>query len=404
VTGTGNPLNGIFTPASPGVPRSLLKSRYNMPGPRFGFAWSPGSRGKTVVRGGYGIFYHWDNSNAENLRNNPPFTTSVSIYNTSLSNPSGGTSRVFPANLQAFDGQNYYPSVQQWSFGIQQELPGQFVFGATYVGNHAVHLDQQPNLNQPPPNLAVAQGTVNVNNVRPYLGYGNITYDERNGSAAYHSLQTVLSRRYADGLFVQASYTWSKSIVWNFGQDPFRQPNEEGLNSFDQPHNFTFSYVYTLPYLKGHNGIVRAALGGWETSGNATFSSGFPFTVTTSGDRAGVGGGTQRPNVVGPLNITGNVFGYFNSAAFALQPLGAFGNEGSNIVRGPGISNDITFNLFRNFKLGEKSNLRIGGEFFNIFNHANFSAVGAVFGSATFGNVTAALDPRHVQLSAKLVF
>jgi hypothetical protein len=107
---------------------------------------------------------------------------------------------------------------------------------------------------------------------------------------------------------------------------------------------------------------------------------------------------------VGPLNITGNIFGYFNTSAFALQPLGTFGNEGSNVVRGPGISDDISFNLFRTFRIKEATSLRIGGEFFNIFNHANFSTIGTVFGSPTFGNITAALDPRHIQLSARLVF
>ena len=407
VNGTGNALNGLFTPANlqgQNLPRSLLKNRYNMPGPRIGFAWTPAASSKTVLRGGYGIFYHWDNNNSENYRNNLPFTSSVSIYNTTLSNPAGGTQRAFPSNLQAFDARNLYPSVQQWSFGVQQELPARFVLSVSYVGNHAVHLDQQPNLNQPQPNLAVAQGSVNVNTVRPFLGYGNITYDERNASASYNALQSSVSRRYNNGFFLQASYTWSKALVYGFGQNPFVQPNEEGPNSYDQPHNFTFSYVYTLPFFTHRNGLLRSALGGWETSGNATFASGFPYTVTVSTDRAGVGGTGQRPNVVGPLNTTGNVFGYFNTSAFALQPLGTFGNEGSNVVRGPGISNDVTFNLFRNFRLGEARSLRIGGEFFNVFNHPNFSAIGTVYGSPTFGNITAALDPRHIQLSAKFVF
>ncbi len=408
VNGTGNPLNGIFTPTNLqglNLPRSLLKPHYNLPGPRIGFAWTPTQDGKTVLRGGYGIFYHWDNNNSENYRNNIPFTNSVSIYNTSLSNPAGGTQRVFPPNLQAFDANNLYPSVQQWSFGIQRELPGRFVLSTTYVGNHAVHLDQQPNLNQPQPNLAVAQGSVNVNTVRPYLAYGNITYDERNSSASYNALQIVLNRRFVSGLFFQANYTWSKSIVYAFGQNPFLQPDEEGLNSYDQPHNFTFSVVYKLPFFNGRSGIIKSALGGWEISGNATFASGFPFTVTVSADRAGVGGGTQRPNLAAPLVTTGNVFGYFNTSAFALEPLGTFGNEGSNILRGPGISDDINFNLFRNFRLGSESRyLRLGGEFFNIFNHANFSSIGTVYGSPTFGNITGALDPRHIQLSAKLVF
>ena len=405
--GTGNALNGIFTPTNLqglSLPRSLLEHHYVMPGPRVGFAWSPGGNSKTVLRGGYGIFYHWDNNNEENYRNNPPFTTSVSIYNTSLSNPGGGTQRLFPPNLQAFDARNLYPQVQQWSFGVQRELPAQVVLSAAYVGNHSVHLDQQPNLNQPPPNPGVAQGTVNVNMVRPYLGYGSISYDERNASGSYNALQINFNRRFNAGLMFQVSYTWSKSIVWGFGQNPFVQPDEEGLNNYDQPQNLTFSYVYDLPFFRHNQSWVGRALRGWETSGNATFASGFPITVTVSGDRAGVGGGTQRPNVAGLLNITGNVTGYFNTAAFALEPLGTFGNEGSNIIRGPGISNDITFNLYRNFSIHEGQQLRIGAEFFNVFNHPNFSAVGNVFGTPSYGNITAALDPRHIQFSAKLTF
>jgi hypothetical protein len=407
VPGTGNALNGIYTPANlqgQDVPQSLIKNHLAMPGPRFGFAWSPFGSSKTVIRGGYGIFYHWDNTNQENLRTNIPFTNSVSIYNTFLSNPTGGTQRIFPPNLQAFDGNFLYPSVQQWSFGIQQQLPAQFLLSVAYAGNHAVHLDQQPNLNQPQPNIGVAQGTVNVNTVRPYLGYGSITYDERNASASYNALQVALSRRMSNGLFLQANYTWSKSIVFNAGQNPFVQPNEKGLNSYDQPHNFTFSYVYNFPQLHQGGALLRGVVNGWETSGNATFASGLPLTVTISGDRAGTGSSSQRPNVTGPLNITGNVFGYFNTSAFALPALGTFGNEGTNVLRGPGISNSVNINFYRNVAIRERASFRIGAECFNVFNHANFSAVGTVFGSPTFGNLTAALDPRQIQLSAKLTF
>ena len=404
-SGSGDPLNGIFTPTNLkglDLPASLRKTRYVMPGPRVGFAWSPFGQ-KTVIRGGYGIFYHWDNANQESLRNNPPFATSANISNTLLSNPAGGTNKLFPANLQAFDPNYLYPNVQQWSLSVQRELPGQTVLSIAYAGNHAVHLDQSPNLNQPQPSLGVANGAVNVNTVRPYLGYGNIVWDERNASARYNSLQVSAIRRFENGLAFQASYTFSKSFAWGFGQNPIVQPDEKGLSNLDQPHNFTFNWVYELPFLR-----KNPVLGGWEWSGLATFASGFPFTVTQSGDRAGVGGGTQRPNVVGTPNIIGTVNQYFNTAAFALAPLGQFGNEGVSVVRGPGISDNYTMNFYKNFSFHvagrENQKLRIGAEFFNIFNHPNFSAVGAGFATATFGHVTAALDPREIQFSARLSF
>jgi len=409
--GTGNPLNGIVTPTNLqglNLPQSLRETRYVMPAPRIGFAWSPHNSTKTAIRGGYGIFYSWDTNNQESLRKNPPFSSSANISRASLSNPAGGTNEQFPANLNAFDPNYLYPDVQQWSLGIQRQLPGKFVLSVSYVGNHAVHLNQQPNLNQPQPSLAVANGSVNVNTVRPYLGYGTISWGERNASARYNALQVSANRRFDNGLAFQLSYTWSNSIAWGFGQNPFVQPDEKGLSNLSQPQNLTINYVYDLPLFRNGSGWKHAALGGWEWSGIATFSSGFPFTVTIPGDRAGVGGGTQRPNVAGAATILGTVAEYFNTAAFVLPALGTFGNEGPNAVRGPGISDDYTMNFYKNFTFrlfgAEGEKFRIGTEFFNIFNHANFSTVGNVFGSATYGHITAALDPREIQFSARLSF
>jgi hypothetical protein len=409
--GTGNPLNGIYTPTNQqglGLPPSLKTSSYVMPGPRLGFAWSPFNSQNWVVRGGYGIFYSWDNNSQEALQSNVPFTSSVNISNPSLDNPGGGANKLFPPNLTTVAWNFLYPTVQQWSFSVQRALPGQVVITAAYVGNHATHEDQTFNLNQPQPNLAVANGAVNVNTVRPYLGYGNITWDTRGASARYNGLQLSAVRRFENGLSLQASYTWSKSIAIGAGQNPTLQPDETGLASLDQTHNLTLNWVYELPFFRHSTGVAAAIFGGWETSGNATFSSGFPFTVTITGDRAGVGGGTQRPNVVGSATRLAQINEYFDVTAFALPALGTFGNEGVDTTRGPGISDDFNMNFYRNVTLrmwgGEGQKLRIGAEFFNIFNHANFSAVGAVFGSATFGHVTAAIDPREVQFSARLTF
>jgi len=143
-------------------------------------------------------------------------------------------------------------------------------------------------------------------------------------------------------------------------------------------------------------------------SGITTFQSGFPTTVTISGDRAGVGGGTQRADLVGLLIIhPGNVDNYFTTNAFALPPLGQFGNEGANILRGPGIAN-FDFNIRKNTPIrvrqDRRVDLQIGAEFFNLFNHPNFEGVGTVFASPSFGKLTSALDPRNIDFRLRISF
>lgn len=406
VPGTGDPLNGIITPTNQkglSLPESLSQTRYVMPGPRFGFAWSPRGNSKTVLRGGYGIFYHWDNNNHENLSQNPPFAQSVNISNTSLSNPASVPGSLFPPNLAAFDFQNLYPMVQQWSLGVQRELPAQTVLSVAYVGNHAVHLDQTININQPWPGSVT--GGANVNALRPFPGYGNINYDERSASAHYNALQVGLKRRFQGGWLVEAAYTYSKALTRGAGQD-ILQKSEQGLSDMDRSHAFTINYVYQLPFFKEQQSGIGKVLGGWEFSGITTFQSGFPFMVTIPGDRAQVGSGTQRPDLVGKITYPKQLDQWFDTSVFVPGPMGRFGNEGSNVVRGPGINN-WSMNFYKNTPVHFKDRTvatQFGAEFFNVFNHPSFAGVGASFGSSTFGHVTAALDPRIVQLRLKISY
>ena len=204
---------------------------------------------------------------------------------------------------------------------------------------------------------------------------------------------------------MQASYTWSKSIDDNATPYDIYSPAivQRALSSFDRRHMFIASYIWEVPFGSKLTGWQKKVVHGWQISGISSFQSGNPLTPGIAGDRAGSGGGGQRPECRrAPDDASGTL---------AMVQHVVVCGSGTRHVRecrtqhhpGPGINNwDVSFS--KRTELREGMTLQFRAEFFNLFNHAQWSAAGTTVGAATFGQVTSARDPRIGQLGLRLVF
>jgi len=407
VTGTQNFDNGVVVAGTPNAPfgKAMTNSVYNTFAPRGGFSYGLTRDNKTVLRGGFGMFHDRWSQFVSTVRNNWPFNQAATVFGTNFSNPGQGERRIFPIALSNFNSPWEIPYYMKWSFGAQRALPAEMLLDVSYVGTRGVSLPRIRDINQPAANVEIAAGRLNVNAARPFPGFAAINTYETSANSVYHSLQVSATRRFSRGFSLQGSYTWARSIDNNVTpvNSYAASRMDRAASNFDRTHVAVVSYVYELPFLRAHRGLAGRVLAGWQLSGITRFESGTPFTVTVPGDRAGIGGGSQRPDAVAPVVIEKTLARWFSTNSFATPALGTFGSAGRNIIRGPGLNNwDVSFS--KKTQVRENVALQFRGEFFNLFNHTQYSSVAAGLGGATFGQVTAARDPRITQLGLRLLF
>lgn len=417
-------LHGCLTsvPTALSSTRSTLTNDNNNFAPRIGFAYRIGSSGRTVMRGAYGIFYQAEPFNQfVFLSINPPFVSfydrfnNLSNFNTwDWFNPTAGLA---PGGVQFtyIPHNSRTPYLQAWNYGIEHDLGDNFIVDVSYVGNHDTKIWARTWPNQPPP------GPGDIQARRPYANVSTIAGDEPVGSANYNALQVQVDRRFSQGLSVLAGYTWAKAITDTQSaetgffvpdlQDNYNRRANRGLSATDTRHRFTLSALYELPfgakkrYLSATNPAIGKVLSGWQVAGIATFQTGQPLTATLAFDNPNVGEGAKLPNLIGnPNDGPKTVEQWFNTSAFATPAPYTFGNEGIDVITGPGIS-DVDLSLIKNTSLSERMNLQFRCEAFNFPNHAIFGQPQNTFGTPQFGQiVNTRLDNREIQFALRLSF
>jgi hypothetical protein len=450
-TGTYTPL--LFICGQSGYPKGCAHTDRNNFAPRVGIVYSLNP--KTVVRTGAGIFYALNDLNplfrlAAGLPGNVAQTLSNDAIAPRFSgfNPFGAAT-VGPTQIQAagIDINQRTSYSMQYSFGIQREIVRNVTLEAGYLASLGLKLEQnvQPNNAQPGAGaidprrtfagVQFAPGTVFpsyltvVGNTVPV---GQINYLPHSAQSNYHALYVRAEKRFTKGLSVLQAYTWSKAITnapqfRNAGgiggsenspaQDSYNLSAERGLASFHLGQRGVTTFVYDLPFgAKGKyvtQGVASKVLGGLQFSGVYTMQTGFPFTINVRGDSANVGAGTGgifvRPNAaygVSPV-LSGDERSterFFNTAAFLTPPQYTYGNVGRNTVIGPGLTN-FDMVVMKSVPVMEKVNLQLRFEAFNVANHSNYNIVGRIINDPlTFGKVQSQLDPRQLQLGAKVTF
>lgn len=439
-----------------GNPRGYWKGEKNNFMPRVGIAYQ--LRPRTVLRTGYGIFF-----DTVGINKNDAIQTGFSQSTPIQASLDGGltyiagTADPFPAGLlptlgatgglatnlgqpiSFFPVERKHPYLQKWSFGLQQELPFQFVTEASYVGTRGTrlgvtrHLNETPAqylsrlpvrdtarisfLNQQFPNPffgthpIYAQNITRANLLRPYPQFNEVTVNEPIGYSWYHSLQLRTEKRFSRGYTFQLGYTWAKTmeaIEFLNRTDPLPY---ESISTFDRTHRLVMSGIWELPF--GHRrrfgsqwpSVLNFIAGGWQLSGVVQRQSGPPLNwgdvwTLFTGDPDNVKLPKSQRSVDRWFNIDAG-FNRNNAQALAnnirVSPLRFGGLRADGQAR-------WDLSAIKNFQVTERTTMQFRAEALNAWNHPNLMGPQMNPTNSAFGRISSQDVPRSWQMALALKF
>jgi Carboxypeptidase regulatory-like domain/TonB dependent receptor len=423
--------------ASGGGDRIISTDKNNF-GPRMGFAYSLDKNKNLVLRGGYGLLYTLDGVDYPPGVRNPPFTNSIALnqngFNTSptattftlKTGPPNVTAQIDPNNIPvdigvfAIDPKQKTAYVHQWQLSLQYQFSKDYSIDVGYVGNRSRNLLYANDIGSG--GLALAKNAAGqfLNNAVIYTN---------GSSSSYDALQTQLQKRFSRNVQGQISYTWGHTIDNNTGLfnglgdsrnsrggpiNPFNLNADRGNSALDVRHLLSANAIIDLPFGKGQRYLSKGPdrlLGGWQLNIIESARSGLRYSVVCSGCN-----GANRPTQVGnpfanvPAGLVINPAAFTTAASSqgtVINPAGntiRFGKLGRNTFRGPAIYN-TDFSVFKNTRVTEKTKVQLGFEFFNVFNHANFTVPQNDLSQGDFGQIkNNAYAGRVVQYRFKFIF
>lgn len=420
----------------------ILSNDYNNFMPRLGFAWAPRFMHDTTVRMGAGQYYaqmglnDWNGAAAA-----PPFTTPVAFSNSRTADLPTDTlgNGVFPVvplpplddnfaanlpanvyNIQVMNPNGRTPYITQWYMAVQHTFGKNDLLEADYIGNGGHKESNRYSVDQCPVQLDLSCN----NALRPYPRYVGLTYITYDANSMYEGLIVRYQHQMSRGLSILANYTYERALINGFDPNsPSGVSNQIaschrcdlGPTAEDISQSLVVSALYDLPFGRGRafgsaiSAPLNAVVGGWRMAAIGMFNHGEPIEIT-SPNQTSSSNVQARPNRLCngndshfKDNMRSNGYVEFNTACFVTPDPGHFGNAGRGLIYAPG-QDQVDFSMIKTMPIYEHSSLELRGEFFNVFNHAQFMNPDGNTGDAKFGVVSSARDPRIVQLSGRFVF